>query len=133
MVLVVFLSVLFSRRKITILKAIHNYGFITIDPLIPVFAPKNYNFESNSQPAWDASNFSFACFRAEKLQFWKQFTTQIVVDLSAATLFSRRKITILKAIHNVYIDYFRDQNPVFAPKNYNFESNSQLQWCWSCS
>ncbi len=85
---------LFLRRKITILKAIHNSvrGFATLKG--PVSAPKNYNFESNSQlensllavdnPVSAPKNYNFesnsqqaameeaapeACFCAEKLQF----------------------------------------------------------------
>ena len=68
--------------------------------IYPVFAPKNYNFESNSQ----LNRCQFKMLRF---------------------LFSRRKITILKAIHNNCATSNESEIPVFAPKNYNFESNSQ--------
>ena len=117
---------LFSRRKITILKAIHNGSIRFCKWRLPVFAPKNYNFESNSQLA-GANNWAMvSCFRAEKLQFWKQFTTHGCRCKGRADLFSRRKITILKAIHNPHRGKCNREKPVFAPKNYNFESNSQL-------
>ena len=119
-------KILFSRRKITILKAIHNYNGVGRVLKRPVFAPKNYNFESNSQLwfyyYWPAN----PCFRAEKLQFWKQFTTSEPSLFPTRALFSRRKITILKAIHNKCTCRRLNVRPVFAPKNYNFESNSQL-------
>ena len=97
-------------------------------PLLkPVSAPKNYNFESNSQRGEPVRFLPDACFRAEKLQFWKQFTTVTLVGWCRLCLFPRRKITILKAIHNSFFILFKLYAPVSAPKNYNFESNSQQQ------
>ena len=116
---------LFSRWKITILKAIHNNPETGERLSKPVFALKNYNFESNSQHFAHYNEMMTTCFRAEKLQFWKQFTTQIKRLWAGKHLFSRWKITILKAIHNTNVVSIFDASPVFALKNYNFESNSQ--------
>ena len=116
---------LFSRWKITILKAIHNCRRWCNRHFWPVFALKNYNFESNSQLLYLSSSFSHTCFRAEKLQFWKQFTTDSGAHRQNIGLFSRWKITILKAIHNSIVTVSQRTTPVFALKNYNFESNSQ--------
>ncbi len=117
---------LFPRRKITILKAIHNIVTTQNIGRVPVSAPKNYNFESNSQHMSFDYLFSMTCFRAEKLQFWKQFTTEFLRKSVKTDLFPRRKITILKAIHNAEVNLSSQLKPVSAPKNYNFESNSQL-------
>ncbi len=94
-------SFLFSRRKITILKAIHNWR--------KPFA------------------IYYILFSRRKITILKAIHNDRALFCYDRFLFSRRKITILKAIHNNSDCLFPTDNPVFAPKNYNFESNSQLR------
>ena len=93
---------LFSRRKITILKAIHNTAAQVRREVPPVFAPKNYNFESNSQQIVINNLIHDPVFAPKNYNFE-----------SNSQLFEKSAVA---------------NRPVFAPKNYNFESNSQQEY-----
>ena len=96
---------LFSRRKITILKAIHNWIVLSVSFSLPVFAPKNYNFESNSQLYNDNFDINKSCFRAEKLQFWKQFTTLLLRVSFIVSCFRAEKLQFWKQFTTIMPNY----------------------------
>ena len=74
--------------KDTILKAIYNYPLI-YRLLLPLYSIcQRYNFESNLQHSPGFFGIQNTVFDMSKIQFWKQFTTQIMRDIFYKILYS---------------------------------------------
>ena len=113
---------------------------------------QRYNFESNLQQQSIINNVKRTVFDMSKIQFWKQFTTIVIVIHRRSNCIRYVKDTILKAIYNSYPKHMERLLTVFDMskiqfwkqfttealtnhekellysicQRYNFESNLQL-------
>ena len=91
---------LFPMSKIQFLKAIHNTNINSPYYFRAVSDVKDTIFESNSQQWMIFLKTTKSCFRCQRYNFWKQFTTYVSIFPVAVKLFPMSKIQFLKAIHN---------------------------------